>query len=268
MDRLTGYIGAEKTPDQTTDKAIKVIKNWSATFGYPLKIISDRGGGFRDDFVEKLKELKVKHKPSSSYHPQSNSLAERALGSLKNTLKKATRNITQLGLREILFQINSNISAQQTGSANERFLRRSVRNTNIPTVIKKEVDPTQLVKKRRINHQNRILSKNTTNKIIYNVGDRVMIQNVKSKLFEKFGTITKQRRADNGAVVSYNILEDDGWKSFRHRKHLRPLQPEHDNMETNLNTHEDSTAEIPQVPHVITCSMASKMMLGNLLTNH
>ena len=154
VDRLTGYIGAKRTTNQTTDEAIKVIRNWSATFGFPLKIISDREGGFRDDFVQKLKDLKVKHVPSSSYHPQSNSLAERAVGSLKNSLKKATRNITQLGLREILFQINSNISPQQTGSANERFLRRSVRNTNIPTVIKKEVDPTQLVKKRIINHEN------------------------------------------------------------------------------------------------------------------
>ena len=97
VDRLTGYIGAERTTNQTTDEAIKVIRNWSATFGFPLKIISDRGGGFRDDFVQKLKDLKVKHVPSSSYHPQSNSLAERAVGSLQNSLKKATRNITQLG---------------------------------------------------------------------------------------------------------------------------------------------------------------------------
>merc|ERR1711867_75275 len=224
----------------------------------PLKVISDRGGRYRDDFVEKLKELKVKHKPSSSYHPHSNSLAERAMGSLKNPLKKATRNITPLGLREIMFQINSNICAQQTGSANERFLRRSVRNTNIPTVIKKKVDPTQLVKKRIINHENRMMSKNTTNKVIYNVGDRVMIQNVKNKLFERFGTITKQRRADSGEVVSYEILENDGWKSFCHKKHLRRLQPEHDNMETYPNSDEESTAEIPEVPHVITRSMVSK----------
>ena len=61
VDRLTGYIGSERTPNQTTDEAIKVIRNWSATFGFPLKIISDRGGGFRDDFVQKLKDSKSKH---------------------------------------------------------------------------------------------------------------------------------------------------------------------------------------------------------------
>ena len=44
VDRLTGYIRAEQTPNQGTDSAIQVIKNWSLLFGYPLKIISDGGG--------------------------------------------------------------------------------------------------------------------------------------------------------------------------------------------------------------------------------
>ena len=256
VDRLTGYIGAEKTKDETTDEAIRVVKNWATTFGYPLKIISDRGGSYRDDFVDKLKQLRVKHKPSSSYHPQSNSLAERAVGSLKNALKKATCNITPLGLREILFQINSNICAQQTGSANERFLRRSVRNTHIPTIIRKKVDPTQLVHKRILNHEKRMKFKNTTNKVIYEVGDRVMIQDTKSRKFEKFGTISKQRRADSGEIVSYEIIESNGWRSYRHRKHLRRLQPEHDT-ETYPDVDVDSSADIPKPKSVTTRSMTS-----------
>ena len=68
VDRLTGYIGDERTTNQTTDSAIQVIKNWSALFGFPLKIISDRGGGFRDDFIQKLSDLNIKHTHSSSYH--------------------------------------------------------------------------------------------------------------------------------------------------------------------------------------------------------
>ena len=52
VDRLTGYIRVEQTPNQGTDSAIQVIKNWSLLFGYPLKIISDGGGGFRDNFIQ------------------------------------------------------------------------------------------------------------------------------------------------------------------------------------------------------------------------
>ena len=87
VDRVTGYIRAEQTPNQGTDAAIKVIQNWSLLFGYPLLVISDSGGGFRKTFKEKLKNLNVRHKHSSAYHPQSNSLAERAVGSLKHSIK-------------------------------------------------------------------------------------------------------------------------------------------------------------------------------------
>ena len=85
VDRVTGYIRAEQTANQGTDSAIKVIQDWSLLFGFPLRVISDAGGGFRNDFKKKLKNLNVKHKHSSAYHPQSNSLAERAVGSLENS---------------------------------------------------------------------------------------------------------------------------------------------------------------------------------------
>ena len=54
VDRVTGYIRAEQTPNQGTDSAIKVIQNWSLLFGYPLRVISDSGGGFRKTFKEKF----------------------------------------------------------------------------------------------------------------------------------------------------------------------------------------------------------------------
>ena len=110
VDRVTGYIKPEQTPNQGTDAAIPVIKNWGLLFGYPMRVISDAGGGFRKDFKKKLKILNIRHKHSSAYHPQSNSLAERAVGSLKNTLKKSPKYILKIDLKEIIFQINLNIS--------------------------------------------------------------------------------------------------------------------------------------------------------------
>ena len=84
VDRLTGYIGAEHTG---TEAAILAVTNWSNKFGYPYKIISDSGGAFRKTFIEQLKILGVKHTHSSAYHLQSNSLAERAVQSVKSSLK-------------------------------------------------------------------------------------------------------------------------------------------------------------------------------------
>merc|ERR1712239_25392 len=39
VDRVTGYIRAEQTPNQSTDAAITVIKRWGLLFGYPKCVI-------------------------------------------------------------------------------------------------------------------------------------------------------------------------------------------------------------------------------------
>merc|ERR1712105_457411 len=110
VDRVTGYIMAEQTVNQGTDAAISVVRNWGLLFGNPMRVISDDGGAFRNDFIEKLRKLNIRHKHSSAYHPESNSLAECAVGSLKSTLRKSPKVISKVALKEIIFQINSNIS--------------------------------------------------------------------------------------------------------------------------------------------------------------
>ena len=143
---MTRYIGAEQTPNQGTDSAINAVKNWSTLFGYPYLIISDSGGAFRKTFKDKLRLLGVKHKHSSAYHPQSNSLAERAVGSVKNSLKKSPKQISELFLREIIFGINSTVSQEMTGSANDRFMGRSIRSL-LPNSIDPNLNSEELIKR-------------------------------------------------------------------------------------------------------------------------
>ena len=236
VDRVTGYIRAEQTPNQGTDAAIKVIQNWSLLFGYPLLVISDSGGGFRKTFKEKLKKLNVRHKHSSAYHPQSNSLAERAVGSLKHSLKKSPKHISKLNLKEIIFEINSTVSQEMTGSANNRFLMRSVRSL-LPNSIDPQLDPKELIRRRILNHEGKIKNKNQNNKVIYEVGSRVRLQDVKSKLFSTFGTVLEQTATDSGDIVSYIIKCDRGHTTTRHRKFMRELAPEHDPRVINYNNY-------------------------------
>ena len=109
-------------------------------------MISDSGGAFRKSFIEKLKKLNVKHKHSSAYHPQSNSLAERAVGSLKNSLKKSPERMSKLFLKEIVFEINSTVSQEMTGSANDRFLNRIIKSL-LPNSINPNLNPKESIKK-------------------------------------------------------------------------------------------------------------------------
>merc|ERR1712055_1188634 len=242
---LTGYIMAEKTQNKGTDSAIAVVRNWGVLFGFPMRIISDDGPAYRNDFRAKLNKLKIKHKNSSCYHPESNSLAERAIGSLKRSLRRSPKTMTPTALKEVIFQINQNIAQDMTGSANERFLLRSVRG-DMPNSINNEIKPLELIHRRIISHENRIKGKNK-NKSIYPVGTRVRLQNSKSKLFDTNGIIVEPRWTDNSEVVSYIIRTDSGLVTSRHRKFLKVLHPSNDptNYEniTNLSTADDILAD-------------------------
>ena len=59
------------------------------------------------------------------------------------------------------------------------------------------------------------------------------LQEVKSKEFKIMGTVTDQRIADSGVVVSYEIDTDLGYKTTRHHCFMKPLAAEHDPKELN-----------------------------------
>merc|ERR1712055_396355 len=154
------------TPNKGT---IMAIKNWGDQYGYPYKVISDGGLAFREDFIKQLLTYNIKHKPSSAYHPQSNSLAERGVQSVKNGLKKSAVRLTKQHLNEFTFAINDTTSSEGTGSPAERFFGRSAW-SRLPNSIDPEIKSSELIKRRIRKHDARIKNKNKTNKIRYHVG--------------------------------------------------------------------------------------------------
>ena len=78
--------------------------------------------------------------------------------------------------------INSTVSQEMTGSANDRFLNRSIRSL-LPNSIDPNLNPKELIRKRILNHEHRIKNKNKNNKVIYDIGARVRLQEVKTKEF-------------------------------------------------------------------------------------
>ena len=141
--------------------------------------------------------------------------------------------MSKLNLKEIVFEINSTVSQEMTGSANDRFLMRSVRSL-LPNSIDPQLDPKELIRRRILNHEGRIKNKNRNNKVIYKLGARVRLQDVKTKLFSTLGTVIEQRTADSGDIVSYIIKTDRGLVTTRHRRFMRELAREHNTRERQI----------------------------------
>ena len=82
-----------------------------------------------------------------------------------------------------------------------------------------------------------VRSESGNNKVIYDIGARVRLQEVKSKEFKIMGTVIEQWIADSGVVVSYEIDTDLGYWTTRHRSFMKPLSKEHDPKEKLVTDH-------------------------------
>ncbi|MCO5563381.1 hypothetical protein L7F22_017022 [Adiantum nelumboides] len=66
-------------------------------FGTPLEIIFDNGPGFRKSLLfEVCEELKIQHRHSTPYYPQSNGLVEKANGIIVGIIKKMVQSKPKL----------------------------------------------------------------------------------------------------------------------------------------------------------------------------
>ena len=142
----------------------------------------------------------------------------------------------------MVFSINTTESAEGTGSPSTRFFGRALR-TNIPNSVKPEIRADELIRKRIEKHDARISKKNKRNKILYNIGERVRLQNVVNKDWELLGTIERRRTADDGRVVSYDVMTDKGYLTSRHRRYLKLLNRDHDPKMTGSDA--INTADLP-----------------------
>ena len=82
------------------------------------------------------------------------------------------------------------------------------------------------------------------NKLVYLIGDRVRLQNVKTKDFLLTGTVVGLRETDDHRVLSYDIQTDLGYKTTRHHRFLRPLYKE-DKQATSADCSSNHTSADP-----------------------
>ena len=89
--------------------------------------------------------------------------------------------------------------------------------SRLPNSIDPEIKSSELIKRRILKHDARIKNKNRTNKILYQVGQRVRLQNIATRDWDLKGTIDKVRIADDGRIYSYDVFTDRNHMTTRHR---------------------------------------------------
>ena len=89
VDAHSKWLDVVLMTSTTSEKTQNVLRRMFARNGLPREIVSDNGPQFiAEDFREFLNSNGVKHTLTAPYHPASNGLAERAVQTLKNALKR------------------------------------------------------------------------------------------------------------------------------------------------------------------------------------
>ena len=89
----------------TSQTTIDNLRSIFATHGLPELLVSDNGASFTSaEFQDFVKRNGIRHVKSAPYHPASNGLAERAVQTFKDWLKKAPEGDLPTHLARFLFQ--------------------------------------------------------------------------------------------------------------------------------------------------------------------
>ena len=89
IDRGTRWFKVIPLRDITTKGVIeKLTFHWISRYGVPHELVTDRVSQFMSlDFANLLRQMGIKHRPTTSYNPQCNGLVERLHRVLKESLR-------------------------------------------------------------------------------------------------------------------------------------------------------------------------------------
>ena len=89
----------------TSNATIEKLRMIFATHRLPEKLVSDNGSNFTsEEFEQFLRMNSIKHVKTAPYHPASNGLAERAVQTFKESMKKMKEGSIETKVSRFLFQ--------------------------------------------------------------------------------------------------------------------------------------------------------------------
>ena len=103
-DATSKWLEAVVVPSTSSQATIKALRGMFATHGLPEMLVSDNGTAFKSgEFQEFVTRNGIRHVTTAPYHPSTNGLAERAVQTLKEGLKKITEDDIETRLARVLY---------------------------------------------------------------------------------------------------------------------------------------------------------------------
>ena len=105
IDAHSRWLEVHMTSSSTSSATIELLRRSFATLGLPETVVSDNGTNFTsDEFARFLKKNGIRHIRTPPYHLASNGLAERAVQTFKEGMRKLKDGTLETKLSRFLFK--------------------------------------------------------------------------------------------------------------------------------------------------------------------
>jgi hypothetical protein len=202
-DAFSGHAWVACLSKETTAAIVSECRRWFLDFGYPKEIISDNGPQFRTDFGRFCTEEGIVHTTSSPYYPESNGMAESGVKNMKYLLLKHEN---EKQFRSALLAWRNTPSAGSNFSPAERFFGWRQRfglpiyDADSATRLQSEANNNPI----DTDSQHDTPIKRTRNIRKYLVGERVRVQNEKTKRWTTKAVVVAIRKSGCSYVLRFD----------------------------------------------------------------
>ena len=218
VDYYSKFFEVSHLPNSKSKTVINHIKPQFARYGIPETIVSDNGPEFSShEFAEFAKQYGFKHITSSPRYPQSNGLAERAVQTAENILKKAKVEGKDFQLGLLAYR---NTPIEEIGLSPAQMLMGRRTRTQLPTTpaLLEPQYPTGNIKdglsRRRAEIQQQYYNRNAKVLKPLNTGDTVRVRKPGQKTWTP-AVVTRVTNAPRSYVVN-----SEGTSYRRNRRDL------------------------------------------------
>ena len=231
VDAYSKWIDVQVVNSATSRNTIDHLRTLFATHGIPEVLVSDNGTPFTStEFTEFTSRNGIRHIKTAPYHPSSNGLAERAVKTVKEGLKKC--NVVgslNCQLARLLFQYRITPHSTTGTSPAELLFNRQIRShlSQAQPDLSIHVESRQLAQKRYHDFH--------AKERLFQIGDAVFVKNFSSGPTWLSGIIKEVR-----GPVSYTVTLSDNRVVRKHVDQIRPRT-----VTTNETEHTTSADFLP-----------------------